>query len=192
MSKLLVLTIVLGLVTGTGQGVEPSTCGPDWNDDGYVDDDDLSLVLSNWGWYCSDDGRLRPQHPCPNCTVEPYWIRLDDEALGYLLSNWTGSPAGAAADARPGDANRDGLVDDDDLSLVLSTWNRLALHLWFPPVYWEDGDFNGDNIVDDDDLSLLLSNWTGSAPVPEPITLSPLALGALAVLRRRRRQQPAT
>ena len=77
-----------------------------------------------------------------------------------------------------GDADGDGLVDDDDLSLLLSSWGQ--------DVGWANGNFNGDNIVDDDDLSLLLSNWTGSAPVPGPATLSGLTLGALACLRRRR------
>ena len=76
-----------------------------------------------------------------------------------------------------GDANGDSLIDDDDLSLLLSSWGQ--------DVGWANGNFNGDNIVDDDDLSLLLANWTGGAAVPEPATAALLGLGALAMLRRR-------
>ena len=79
----------------------------------------------------------------------------------------------------PGDANRNGLVDDDDLSLLLASWGQ--------DVGWANGNFNGDNIVDDDDLSLLLANWTGSGAVPEPGTMGLASVGGLATLRRWRR-----
>jgi len=79
-----------------------------------------------------------------------------------------------------GDANGDSLVDDDDLSLLLSSWGQ--------DVGWGQGNFNGDNIVDDDDLSLLLSSWTGSGAVPEPASALVLVVGfAVAGLRRGRK-----
>ena len=56
-----------------------------------------------------------------------------------------------------------------------------------------DGDFNGDNIVDVADLGILGANWTASqavgntsALVPEPTTLSLLAMSVLMVGHRRR------
>ncbi len=84
----------------------------------------------------------------------------------------------------PGDANGDGFVDDDDLSLLLANWRLVA--------DWGHGEFSGTPPVNDDDLSLLLANWTGipaqTATAPEPAVISLLALGGLALIQRRRRQ----
>lgn len=85
-----------------------------------------------------------------------------------------------------GDANLDGLVEDNDLSLVLSNWTG--------PLgdgkTWVQGDFDGTGSVSDADLSLLLANWTGSADsaaIPEPATPGMVVLAGIALLRRRGR-----
>jgi len=83
----------------------------------------------------------------------------------------------------PGDADLSGCVDDDDLSIVLARgWGSTN-------ATWVTGDFTGDGCVDDDDLCLVLVNWTGPCEtihlVPEPATLSLLAVGALVLVRRR-------
>ncbi|GAG16912.1 unnamed protein product, partial [marine sediment metagenome] len=82
-----------------------------------------------------------------------------------------------------GDADLSDYVDDDDLSLMLTNWNAST-------DYFNFGDFDSSGYIDDDDLSLILTNWNagsaGSAATPEPATMSLLALGALAVLRRRK------
>ncbi len=73
----------------------------------------------------------------------------------------------------PGDADRNGRVDDADLNLLLSRWGQAG--------DWGDGDFTPPGTVDDRDLSVLLSHWGdgNTAPqVPEPTTAVLLALGA--------------
>ena len=90
---------------------------------------------------------------------------------------------GATADL-VGDANRDGVVDDADLSLLLANWQQDATG--DPDGGWGRGEFDGIAPVQDSDLSLLLANWTGAGAVPDPATLALLAAGGLAVLRRRR------
>ena len=87
----------------------------------------------------------------------------------------------------PGDADIDGDVDDDDLSLVPANWTG---PFGIGKAWWQ-GDFEGDGDVADDDLSMLLANWTGSPDsigIPEPATVSRLAVG-VAVLARRQRMR---
>ena len=105
----------------------------------------------------------------------------DGGSLGYdVLMDYVGG----TVEPLMGDVNLSGLVDDDDLSLLLANWNIGD--------EWGEGDLNENGTVDDDDLSLLLANWGagGSAApeaVPEPATLGLLAIGDLGALLRRRR-----
>ncbi len=96
-----------------------------------------------------------------------------------LQIKYTGSAA-----PQMGDINLSGYVDDDDLSLLLANWVTGDV--------WGKGDLNNSGGVDDDDLSLLLANWNQGVPpgapaaVPEPATITLVALGGLALIRRRR------
>ena len=78
-----------------------------------------------------------------------------------------------------GDANMDGRVGSDDLSLTLANWGR--------ETDWAGGEFSGVAPIDNDDLSLLLANWTdsGVSQVPGPATLLLLGLGSLLMPKRR-------
>jgi len=86
-----------------------------------------------------------------------------------------------------GDSNLDGKVNIIDLG-------NLANYYYYegnPKVgdEWEEGDFNQDGKVTILDLGDLANNYGASivgAGIPEPGTLCLLALGCLALIRRRR------
>jgi hypothetical protein len=89
-------------------------------------------------------------------------------------------PAVLLARGLMGDANMDGQVDINDLTVVLTNYGQTTGESW------SQGDFNGDGKVDINDLTVVLTNYgktMGSAadarmaPVPEPGALALLATG---------------
>jgi len=80
-----------------------------------------------------------------------------------------------------GDADLDGAVSLSDLSVLAFHWDQAVA------AGWADGDFNADEGVTLADLSILAFYWgAGTAdPAPEPGALALLAVGALALRRRR-------
>jgi hypothetical protein len=96
---------------------------------------------------------------------------------------------------RTGDANLDGLVNDDDVTIVGATYAPGV-----PNANWAMGDFDYNGFVDDDDVTLLGVFYDPSAPpaavsglesagvsaVPEPGSLTLILIpAALFVVRRR-------
>ena len=95
----------------------------------------------------------------------------------------------------PGDANYDGRVDINDLTIVLAHYNQSRLG-------WAQGEFTGSGTVDINDLTIVLAHYNQSigsstaalAAVPEPSAIAITAaalLGLLTCCRPKRKVGPA-
>lgn len=121
----------------------PSGGNGDLTGNGFIDFDDLTLLLSHWDQAATvGEGNL----------VDPTTSPVDFDDLTFLLSKWTGPDPSSTAPVTS-DLTGDGFVDFDDLTLLLSNWNQ-------------DVTAGEGNLVDTDktpvdfnDLTVLLSNW---------------------------------
>ena len=84
----------------------------------------------------------------------------------------------------PGDANRDGRVDINDLTIVLAHYGQTGMT-------WAQGEFTGDGTVDINDLTIVLAHYGesdsvgASAPrmaAREPSCLVLLGIGGVGLL----------
>jgi hypothetical protein len=112
------------------------------------------------------------------------------------LTTFRGQPVDATSVlitfTRTGDANLDGVVNDDDVTIVGATYAPGV-----PQPSWALGDFDYNGFVDDDDVTLLgvfydpsapplaaptLPSAAGVAAVPEPGTVALLVTGLVGIL----------
>ena len=123
-------------------------------------------------------------------TNSPQWQVLWTQT-GYDSGDYTSfrSVIDSVTALMAGDANGDGKVDIQDLTIVLTYYGRTGMT-------WSQGDFQGDGRVDINDLTIVLANFgkgvassAAMAPVPEPGTLALLSavlVGLLAYAWRKR------
>ncbi|XAM01127.1 PEP-CTERM sorting domain-containing protein [Phycisphaeraceae bacterium D3-23] len=87
-------------------------------------------------------------------------------------------------DSETPDLNGDGFVGAADLDILLANWGSTTGTT-------ATGDANGDGVTNQLDLDIVDANWGEGTPpssvIPEPGSLAVLAVGGLALLRRRRR-----
>jgi hypothetical protein len=145
----------------------PDSLRGDFDGDGDIDADDVDILMANLGgdpgeFDLTDDGVV------------------DQDDVDEWVFNIV--PIGENIGTVYGDFNLDGEVNAGDLALLATNYGTVGD--WG----WATGDGNGDGNVDAGDLAMLATNYgTVVHPVPEPVTLSLLAVGGAALLRRRSR-----
>ena len=103
------------------------------------------------------------------------------EAFASFTVTSFGSFAVTGVAVMPSDANRDGQVDINDLTIVLSNFGQTGMT-------WSQGDFNDDGTVDINALTIRLTNFGQTAganikAVPEPSSYTLLLASAACFFR---------
>jgi formylglycine-generating enzyme required for sulfatase activity len=145
-----------------------------WNEADY-DNGNLYRGLRGGGWFITSSfvessGRYYYGSP----TGEYYYggFRVASVPTGWVHPD-------------PGDANGDGKVDINDLTIVLTDYDKTAMA-------WSQGDFTGDGTVDVNDLSIVLANFgttygpAGLAALPEPSSFLLIAFAVVGLVACRR------
>ena len=107
--------------------------------------------------------RRRPRLPPPTArstgTTWPAGCRATSGGVGQVATGvyyvQLDSAGGGVETCLPGDANLDGTVDINDLTIVLAHYNQTGMG-------WTQGEFTGDGTVDINDLTIVLAHYNQS------------------------------
>jgi len=103
--------------------------------------------------HAGGDYRLKQSSPAIDAGVNVgFTADIDGSAVPQGAAPDVGPYEGAAAAAKPGDADGDGSVDLDDFVILKTTWGQ-------SPLLDDRADFNNDGEVDLDDFVILKQNW---------------------------------
>jgi probable HAF family extracellular repeat protein len=140
-------------------------------------------------------GSLPSAVAAANTAMDAYALDDNGDIAGLVDNPLTLAYAGYfLSPAIPGDANTDGRVDINDLTVVLAHYGQTGMT-------WTQGEFTGDGTVDINDLTIVLAHYNQTfgtangavAAVPEPASITLIGACAAAVLAsswRRRRRSP--
>lgn len=123
----------------------------DFNSDFAVNKTDMLVIGNHWHLAV-------PTHTDGDANGDGYVDGRDFDLLNasYLHIPWT---APHAVSPVPGDLTQDGLVDNDDSSIVLGCITSSC-----SPQDFARSDINNDGLVDASDLQILLSHWDPTGP----------------------------
>lgn len=154
--------------------VEVVLASADFDGDNDVDADDIDLMLANL---------TGPGTPAGDAAYDFDGDGdADQDDLVYVVENLVELQDGSArVGTIMGDSDLDGLVNEDDLAAMGAGFGAAG--------GWANGNLNSDGVVNATDLAILATTFGQSIPdagdVPEPATACLLAMGGLALLRRR-------
>ena len=147
-----------------------TTTPGDFDGDGDVDTDDIDILCDNLGDNAFD--------------LDGDGDAAEDDMV-FLIQNLVELTDGSGrTGTEVGDFNLDGLINATDLATMAATFGATPP----PELLYGDGNANCDELINATDLAILAANFGYVAPagaVPEPMTVSLLAMGAAAILRRK-------